>query len=85
MLWFCAVRTTIRIAWLIASSLLLARALEFVIDAVRDALGWYGLRLPGRPYPFTAWLNAAALLATSFAIVVTCAWLIERRFGATRN
>jgi len=77
---FCAVRTTIRIAWLIAATLLIARALAFVIIAVRELLGWYGLSLPGRPYPFTPWLNAAALLATSFAIVATCAWLIEERF-----
>lgn len=76
---FCAVRTTVRIAWLVAASLLLARAVESIIDAVRHVLGWYIFSLPGRPYPFTPWLNAAALLATSFAIVATCAWLIEER------
>lgn len=78
-LWFCAVRTTIRVAWLIAATLLLARIAESVINELRYAIGWYGLNLPGRPYAFTPCLNAAALLATSFAVVVTCAGVIERR------
>jgi len=52
-LWFCAVRTAVRIAWLIAASLLLARVVELGINAMRQVLGWYSLNLPGRPYPFT--------------------------------
>jgi len=73
---------TVRIAWLIAATLLLARVAEWVIDALRELLGWYHLSLPGRPYPFTSYLNAATLLATSFALVCTAAQFIEGRFAS---
>jgi len=60
------------------------------MKAVLGAILWYGfngtyLSLPGRSFSFVPYLNGAALLATSFAIIATCDWLIERRVGATRN
>jgi len=81
---FCAVRTTIRIAWLITGTLLVAR----VIKSLLDWILWHEtsdtLRLPGRYFSFVPCLNAAALLAVSFALVVTCAWWIERRLEPRR-
>ena len=79
---FCAVRTTIRIAWLIAGTLLVARLAKAVIGYIL----WYGFDttfwLPGRVFVFVPYLNAAALLAASFAIVVSCSVLIERRLAS---
>jgi hypothetical protein len=75
----------LRIAWLIAGTLLVAR----ITKALLGYILWYGfdttLWLPGRSFAFVPYLNGAALLAVSFALVSTCAWLIERRFSATRN
>jgi len=82
--WFCAVRTTIRIAWLIAGTLLVARLAKAVIGLIL----WYGfgttLWLPGRAFSFVPYLNGAALLSASFAIVSTCSWWIERRWFRPR-
>lgn len=77
----------LRISWLIAGTLLVARLAKILVDVIL----WYVIRtstlsVPQAPFSFVRYLNAAALLAVSFAIVSTCAWLIERRFGrATRN
>jgi membrane protein implicated in regulation of membrane protease activity len=79
-------KTTIRIAWLVAGTLLVARLAKAIIGYIL----WYGfgttLWLPGRAFSFVPYLNGAALLAVSFAIVATCDWWIERRFRrATHN
>jgi len=76
----------LRIAWLIAGTLLVAR----IAKALIGVMLWYGfgatLWLPGRSFSFIPYLNAATLLAVSFAFVSTCEWLIRRRFpAATRN
>jgi len=73
----------VRISWLIAGTLLLARAAGAVVDAVLWHLGGVNFRLPR--YPFIPYLHAAALLSVSFAVVSTCGWLIERRQGNRRN
>ncbi len=71
-------KPSIHVSWLIAATLLVARAAGALVDALLWHLGGVNLRLPR--YPFIPYLNAAALLATSFAIGVTGAWVIERRF-----
>lgn len=75
-------KTTIRIAWLIAGTFLVARLGESLIDSFLWHLTGHNFRVP-RAYGFPSFescLNAAALLSVSFAIVSTCSWLIERRF-----
>ncbi|MGA3319124.1 MAG: hypothetical protein ABSC64_22130 [Candidatus Korobacteraceae bacterium] len=66
---------------MIAGTLLVARIAKAVIGYIL----WYGfgdtLWLPGRSFSFVPYLNGAALLAVSFAIVATCEWLIEPRFS----
>jgi hypothetical protein len=71
----------VRTAWLIAATLLVARLGKSLLDVIL----WYVIRtgtlsLPRAPFYFVQYLNAAALVSVSFAIVATCDWLIERRF-----
>ena len=62
-------RSMVRISWLIAGTLLVARIAVSVVDALLWHLTGWSFRLPRSPFAFIPLLNAAALLATSFAIV----------------
>jgi hypothetical protein len=81
-----ALKSIVRISWLIAGTLLVCRIAESVVDGLLRHLMGTSLRLPRAPFSFIQYLNAAALLAVSFAIVATCGQSIERRLGrTTRN
>jgi hypothetical protein len=68
----------LRIAWLIAGTLLVARLSKSRLDWLLWHIVGDTLRVPSwKPFPFVPYLNAATLLAVSFAIVATWAWLIE--------
>jgi len=77
-------KSLVRISWLIAVTLLVSRATLSLVDAALWHLMEVNFRLPRAPFAFVPYLNAAALLSVSFAIVATCAWLIEHRFTKGR-
>jgi len=77
-------KSLVRVSWLIAGTLLIARLAKSLLDWILWHLVGDTLRVPGRSFSFTPYLNGAALLAVSFAIVASCDWLIERRFSRSR-
>jgi len=59
-------RTLLRISWLIAGTLLLSRLAAAALQRLFDLLPWsFDL-----PQPFIGYLNAAALLPVSFAVIL---------------
>ncbi len=60
------------VSWLIAGALLLSRLIHGLLYLVAAI----DLDKPGG---FLQYLNVAALLATSFAIICTVSWLLVRR------
>ena len=69
-------RTALRISWLVTASLILTRLLIYPIDGIMWHLLGENFWLPR--YLKGPW-NAATLLSLSVAMVLTAAYLIERR------